>query len=148
MSTSKITRANGGEILQFGLTTIQIVEDGSGTDNRISAISSILPPHVHGPTPHIHLMHDESFYITNGVLRFTVGNDQWNAEAGDYVVIPPGASHEFENVSDQPVLFMTTFTPAFYINSFRELAKANAEGHWNKETEANVLMRYATVLCN
>ena len=120
MRTAQMILANTGEVLQFGPTTIQIMEDGATTDRRISAISSILPPHVHGPTPHIHLMHDEGFLVTSGVLRFTIGDDVWDARAGNYVVIPPGAPHGFKNASDEPVCFVTTFTPAFYIESFRE----------------------------
>lgn len=146
MLMTKIVSGQGGEVLQFGPTRIHILEDGSGTENRISAISSIMAPQTKGPPPHIHLMHDECFLVTDGSLRFIIGDEQRDAKAGDYVVVPVGAPHTFINAGDAPVSFFTTFTSAFYIESFRELAKLAAEGKWNKESEAAVLQKYATIL--
>ena len=146
MLAAKLIPCEGGEVLHFGPTTIHILEDGSGTENRISAISSTMAPQTKGPPPHIHLMHDECFLVTDGTLRFIIGDEQRDAKVGDYVVVPVGAPHTFVNASDHPVTFFTTFTSAFYIESFRELAKLAAEGTWNKQTEADVLHKYATVL--
>ena len=146
MLKTKIIPGDGGEMLQFGPTRIHILEDGSGTENRISAISSTMAPQTKGPSPHIHLMHDECFLVTDGTLRFILGDEQRDANAGDYVVVPVNAPHTFVNASDKPVTFFTTFTSAFYIGSFRELAKIVAEGKWDKQTEAEVLQKYATVL--
>lgn len=145
MSDVKVTAADTGELMQFGPTKIRVLEDGSSTENRISSITSTMAPHTEGPPPHIHLMHDEAFLVTSGVLRFMIGDVQRDAKAGDYVVVPVGAPHTFINASDEPVTFFTTFTPAFYINSFRELAQLNAEGRFSPKTLVEVLMRYATV---
>ncbi|WP_420608199.1 cupin domain-containing protein [Novosphingopyxis sp.] len=148
MSDVKVTIGDAGEVLQFGPTRVRILEDGSGTENRISAITSMMAPHTDGPPSHVHLMHDEAFLVTSGVLRFMMGDVQRDAKAGDYVVVPPGAPHTFVNASDEPVSFLTTFTPAFYISSFRELAQLNATGRLNAQTLAEVLTRYATVTCD
>ena len=137
-----------GETLHFGPTLIRILEDGSGTENRLSAIDSTMAAHTEGPPPHIHLMHDEAFLVTSGVLSFVIGGVQRDAKAGDYVVVPVGAPHTFVNTSDDTTTFFTTFTPAFYIASFRELAELNAIGQMNEKTLLEVLMRYATVACD
>ena len=147
MSKAKITRLNSSEVLHFGPTVIRMLEDGSSTDNRLSSISSMMPAHVDGPPAHVHLMHDEAFLITSGVLHFDIGDTHLDVAAGDYVVAPVGVPHAFNNTSDEPVCFFTTFTSAFYIESFRESAKLVADGLWNAQTEAEVLMRYATLLC-
>lgn len=128
MTDVKFTPGEAGEMLQFGPTRIWILEDGSGTENRSSAIASAMAPHTEGPKPHVHFMHDEAFLVTSGVLRFLLGDVQRDAKAGEYVVVPIGAPHTFVNASDEPVNFFTTFTPAFYVNSFRELAALNAAG--------------------
>ena len=49
MSEVKVVSGNPGEVLQFGPTTIQILEDGSTTDNRLGVVASMMPPHVEGP---------------------------------------------------------------------------------------------------
>lgn len=141
----KVIAGDAGELMQFGPTKIRVLEDGSGTENRISSIASTMAPHTEGPPPHTHLMHDEAFLVTSGALRFLIGDVQRDAKAGDYVVVPVGTPHTFVNASDEPVTFFTTFTPAFYINSFRELAQLNAEGRFNPKTLVEILMRYATV---
>ena len=145
MLDARMVPGDAGEALHFGPTTIRILEDGSGTENRISAIASTMAPHVSGPPPHIHLMHDEAFLVTSGVLRFVIGDIQRDAVAGDYVVVPVGASHTFNNVSDEPVSFFTTFTPGFYVDSFRELARLQSEGRFDVKAMADILMRYATI---
>lgn len=90
-------------------------------------------------------MHDETFLITSGTLRFILGETYKDANVGDYVVVPVGAPHTFANVSDAPVKFFSTFTPAYYVNYFREMAKLSAEGRLNPQEGLSVMLRYATV---
>lgn len=115
MSDPNLIFADSGELLEIGPTRIRVLEDGSRTDNRIGAIASILPSGISGPPQHRHLMHDETFLITRGILRFTLGDSHRDAKAGDYVVVPVGAPHTFDNASDSPAEFFSTFTPAYLL---------------------------------
>lgn len=73
------------------------------TDNRIGVAELTMPPRTPGPPPHWHEMHDETFYITKGSVRFHVpdaseeGKDKKiiDAKTGDYVVVPIRAPHTF-----------------------------------------------------
>ncbi len=112
MLDAKVIIAGLGDELNFGPIKIYILEDGSGTDNRIGAIVSTMALRTKGPRPHVHLMHDEAFLVTSGVLRFKMGHQHRDAGAGDYVVVPVGAPHTFVNASDEPVSFFKTFTSA------------------------------------
>ena len=48
------------------------------TDNRLGAVEVTIPPHTQGPQPHWHEMHDETFLITKGTVRFkNPGNDNY-----------------------------------------------------------------------
>jgi mannose-6-phosphate isomerase-like protein (cupin superfamily) len=147
MSDANLTTASAGELLKVGPTRIRVLEDGSRTDNRIGAIASLLPAGVSGPRQHRHLMHDETFLITSGILRFTLGDTHRDAKVGDDVVVPVGAPRTFANVSDEPVEFFSTFTPAYYVNYFRELAHLSAEGRSDPEEMLSLMLRYATVPC-
>jgi len=146
MSDVNLTAADGGEPLEIGPARIRVLEDGSRTDNRIGAVASMLPAGVSGPPQHRHLMHDETFLVTSGTLRFILGDTHRDAGVGDYVVVPVGAPHTFANVSDAPVEFLSTFTPAYYVNYFRELAQLSAQGKFSPEENLAVMLRYATVL--
>lgn len=67
------------------------------------------------------------------------------ATDGDYVVVPVGAPHTIGNVSDAPVEFFSTFTPAYYVNYFSEVAELSAKGQPSPEQILAVMLRYATV---
>jgi quercetin dioxygenase-like cupin family protein len=145
MSDVNVTAADAGELLQLGATRMHVLEDGSRTDHRIGATVSVLPPGVPGPPPHRHLMHDETFLITGGVVRFSMGDTHRDARVGDYVVVPIGAPHTFANLTDAPATVVTSFTPAFYVDYFRELAQLSAQGRLTPEETRAVMLRYATV---
>jgi quercetin dioxygenase-like cupin family protein len=62
-------------------------------------------------------MHDETFLVTKGTVRFTVPEAPGlegkiiDAKTGDYVVVPTRAPHTFSNETDEEARFVNTFTP-------------------------------------
>jgi len=61
-------------------------------------------------------MHDETFYVTKGTIRFhipeKIGMGAYlDAKAGDYVVVPTRAPHTFSNPFDEEGVFINTYTP-------------------------------------
>jgi len=61
--------------------------------------------------------------VIQGIIRFAVNEEGHDVKTGEYVVVPTGAAHTFSNPFDEPAAFVTTFTPAYYVNYFRELGK-------------------------
>lgn len=51
------------------------------------------------PPPHTHTREDETFYVLEGELLFTVGSDQIRATAGDFVFLPRNIRHQFKVLS-------------------------------------------------
>ncbi|KAI6249502.1 hypothetical protein HI914_02741 [Erysiphe necator] len=156
------------EIINVGPATIQILEDGSHTDNRFGAVSVTLAPNTPGPIPMWHRMNDTTFYITKGRLRFFISSSAPSSclntsciseskerpfrivKAGDYIVVPPCAIHNFDNPFDEEAAFLNTFTPAYYIDAIRLIAKktqkAVDEGRFplDPEEQLEVMRRWAT----
>ena len=147
MSTINITDADGGEILLIGPSQIRILEDGSRTDNRIGAVEVMVAARTPGPPQHRHQMHDETFLVTRGVVRFIVGDTIHDAHAHDYVVVPAGAWHTFTNASAETAVFFNSFTPAYYVHYFRELAAMDAGEGLTPDRVARLMARYATEQC-
>jgi mannose-6-phosphate isomerase-like protein (cupin superfamily) len=133
-----------GEIIRIGPIQVRVLEDGSRTDNRIGAAEITVPARTPGPPQHVHRVHDETFLITRGALRFIVGEAELDARAGDYVVVPVGAKHTFANPFDEPAVMFNSFTPAYYINYFREVARVVAAEGFSPEGILRVMARYAT----
>ena len=65
-----------------------------------------------GPEPHAHESEDDSFYMLDGELVFTVDGEEVTAGAGTFVLVPPGVEHTFANHSDEPARFVNVHAPA------------------------------------
>ncbi len=107
-----------------------------------------MPAHTAGPPAHWHEMHDETFLVTAGTVRFRAPDGRTvDARAGDYVVVPTRAPHTFENATDHDARFFNTFTPAYYIHYFKLLAAMLGEAAPRLEPTVLVeaMARYATL---
>ncbi|MFI0968189.1 cupin domain-containing protein [Streptomyces sp. NPDC021080] len=134
-----------GETIVLGTTHMRVLEDGSHTGHRLAITESVLAPHTQGPPQHRHTRHDEGFYILSGTIRFTAGDKDHDAGPGTLVIVPPGTPHTFANPTDQPAVMLSTFTPDLYIQYFRDLQEALADGRpLTPQTNIDTMSRYAT----
>ncbi|MFI9781797.1 cupin domain-containing protein [Streptomyces sp. NPDC051956] len=134
-----------GETIVLGTTRMRVLEDGSHTGHRLAIAESVLAPHTQGPPQHRHARHDEGFYILSGTVRFTVGDEDYDAASGTLVMVPPGTPHTFANLTDQPAVMLSTFTPDLYVQYFRELQEELAGGRpLTQQANIDAMSRYAT----
>ncbi|MFI0544321.1 cupin domain-containing protein [Streptomyces sp. WSLK1-3] len=134
-----------GEMIVLGTTRMRVLEDGSNTGHRLAIAESVLAPHTQGPPQHRHGLHDEGFYILSGTLRFTVRDEEYDATAGTLVMVPPGTPHTFANLTDQPAVMLSTFTPDLYLQYFRDLQEVLAGGRpLTPQVNIDAMSRYAT----
>jgi mannose-6-phosphate isomerase-like protein (cupin superfamily) len=145
MSEVSVTGPNGGDVVELGPARIRIMEDGGTTAHRLGIAEITLAPRSAGPPQHRHARHDEGFYVVSGTAQFTVGDTVHEAPAGTLVMVPPGAPHTFANPDDQPLVMVNTFTPDLYVQYFRDLRDAAADGRELTGTEISAVMnRYGT----
>ncbi|KAK3386845.1 RmlC-like cupin domain-containing protein [Podospora didyma] len=113
--------AKSGQVLKMGRIACRIIEDGSNTGNRVGSAEFTVPPGTSGPLAHFHEVHDETFFVTAGTIKFHGAKGKSVvASAGDYVVVPMRAPHAYENTStDTEAKFLVTVVPAAYINYYR-----------------------------
>ncbi len=60
--------------------------------------------------PHRHPF-EQLAYIVKGRMRFVVGDEVIDAEAGTVIRIPPNVEHYGEPIGDEPVLNLDVFSP-------------------------------------
>ncbi len=60
--------------------------------------------------PHSHPF-EQLAYIVSGHMKFTVGDDVFNAGPGSVIRIPPDVEHCGEPIGDEPVLNLDVFSP-------------------------------------
>ncbi|MFJ9560230.1 cupin domain-containing protein [Streptomyces fuscichromogenes] len=140
-----VVRPGDGEVLMLGTTRMRVLEDGRTTGHRLGFAESVLAPHTPGPPQHRHARHDEGFYVVSGSVRFTVGEEDHDATAGTLVMVPPGAPHTFANVTGEPAVMLSTFTPDLYVQYFRDLRDMFAAGTApTPQAHTEVMSRYGT----
>jgi mannose-6-phosphate isomerase-like protein (cupin superfamily) len=133
-----------GEVLHVGPISIRVLEDGSLTDNRLGAVEVSVPAYNAQTPLHVHRMHDETFLVLRGKLRFSTGEGHRDAGVGELMVVPVDAPHTFSNPFDEPAVFFNTFTPAYYVNYFRELSAMLGTGAVTPDKLLTMMARYAT----
>jgi quercetin dioxygenase-like cupin family protein len=74
-----------------------------------------------GPPLHIHHREEESFYLLEGTLEITLGENKINAATGDFVQIPRGTVHRFQNVGSTAARMLLFFSPAGMEKYFEEV---------------------------
>jgi mannose-6-phosphate isomerase-like protein (cupin superfamily) len=145
MTGVSIVGPQDGEIALSGPTQLRILEDGSATSHRLGIAEITIAPHTDGPPQHRHAQHDEGFYVLEGTVRFTVGDQSHDVPARTLVMVPPGAPHTFANPGDVPAVMLNTFTPDLYVQYFRDLRDLVASGQpMTPQAITGVMARYAT----
>lgn len=84
-----------------------------------------IPPGCGAP-PHHHAVDAESFYVLDGEIRFSDASGTRVARRGEFVFLPCGEVHAFENASDAPARALVVATPG--VESQRFFAEIDARG--------------------
>ena len=63
------------------------------------------------PPPHFHENEDEAFYILDGELRVTVGDETFHATPGTFIFLPRRTPHHWQVLGGRPARFLALFTP-------------------------------------
>lgn len=115
---SHVVTASGGEHFQLGDDAARLIVSASDSDNRYSLLEWIVAaggeftdddPRDYGP--HLHRGCEETFLVVEGSLEFLIGDQVVEMNAGDFVRVPPGVKHGYQNTSGSPVRMLVTFTP-------------------------------------
>jgi mannose-6-phosphate isomerase-like protein (cupin superfamily) len=61
---------------------------------------------------HVHAHEDDAFYIVEGEMTFTFGDETAAAPPGTFVLVPPGVSHGFRNDGATAVRMLNIHAPA------------------------------------
>ncbi len=97
--TAIVLAPGEGRAYPMGRISTVFKADSAETESRYSISEWWLEPNTQGPGAHAHL-EDDVFYVIEGTMSFLV-NDAWiDAARGSFVLVPGGATHDFENRSD------------------------------------------------
>ncbi|TFV63208.1 UNVERIFIED_ORG: cupin domain-containing protein [Bacillus sp. AZ43] len=98
-----------------------------------------------GPGPHFHRGITESFYVLSGTVRLYDGERWLDGAAGDFLHVPEGGVHGFQNESGEPASMLLLFTPgAPREEYFETIADAARRGAMSPEDWTEFFLRHDT----
>ena len=92
------------------LGNVEFLARTADTPRFTFAIIEIAPGRV--LEEHVHDGEDDAFYIVEGEMTFTLGDEEVAAPPGRFVLVPPDVSHGFRNDGDVPVRMLNIHAPA------------------------------------
>lgn len=75
-----------------------------------------------GPPPHYHTREEESFYILEGEITFTVDGKTVSGTSGTFVQVPRETPHAFKNLSASPARMLIHCAPSGFDEFMAEFA--------------------------
>ena len=106
-----IFRAAGdGRRYDMGPIRATFVADREDGVTAYSMSTWRLDPHTTGPGAHSH-PEDDVFLVTEGTMTFLLDGEWRDAPTGTFVLVPGGATHDFENRSDAPAACFNVSVP-------------------------------------
>jgi quercetin dioxygenase-like cupin family protein len=112
------------------------IATGASTEGDLGLFQWDMPPHAGGPSAHFHRRFSESFYILSGTVRLYDGTRWISATTGDFLHVPRGGVHAFQNESDAAASMLILFAPgAPRERYFIELAELAASGRTLSDEE-------------
>lgn len=76
-----------------------------------------------GPPPHLHRREDESFFVLEGEITFTVDGRKVVAAAGSFLQAPRNLPHAFKNAGSGPARMLFLAVPAGFEKFIAEFAQ-------------------------
>jgi mannose-6-phosphate isomerase-like protein (cupin superfamily) len=101
-----------------------------------------------GPPPHLHREHQEAFFVVEGTLTFTAGDETIEATAGSFLFVPPGVVHTFSNRSNAPARCVNAYVPGGIEGFFVEAGKMFAEGEPDPAEVERLSAKYDVVFAD
>ncbi len=86
----------GGRTYAMGAVRAVFKADGAESGGQYAISEWWLDPYTQGPGAHSH-PEDDTFYVVEGTMSFLVDGNWIDAPRGSFVLVPGGATHDFEN---------------------------------------------------
>jgi quercetin dioxygenase-like cupin family protein len=115
-------RAGEGHPIALPGWAMSLKVTAADTGGSLTLLEATMAPHHAGPLEHLHVAHDEAFFVLEGALRFRVGDGYRLAVPGELVFASRGLAHGFSNPSDHPARYLVALTPSGYEIYFERLA--------------------------
>jgi quercetin dioxygenase-like cupin family protein len=135
----------GGKVVLEGTVGVITKIPGTATNGVIAVVEHPVAARTLVP-PHVHQDHDEWSYILEGRIGARVGDDEFIAEPGSYILKPRQIPHTFWNPDDQPARILEIITPSGLEEMFASFGELGARGELTPQTMGETAARYGSTM--
>lgn len=134
-----------GEILWDGPIGTIVKVSASRTRQAISicempvAAGFMVPPHTHRDT-------DEWSYVLEGSIGARIGDDEFSAGVGAWILKPRGVMHTFWNAGPAPARIIELITPGRFEDFFRQMTDLATRDALTDEVMTELAEAYGTTV--
>jgi uncharacterized cupin superfamily protein len=116
-ATSVVLPHEGESLGLLGLTKVP----GATTDGAYAIVEHVVPPGIMLAVPHTHSREDEISFVIEGEIGGFVGDEEFRAPQGSYLLKPRGVPHAVWNSSSEVARVAEIISPAGFESFFAEL---------------------------
>lgn len=129
----------------LGKIEIRYLIDGSKT-GTMGVFELTVLPGANVPPPHSHSNNEEIVYVLEGQLRYSVGPQQRDLQAGQSMNTPKGVVHAFSNPFTEPARALIVLSPDIGAQYFLDVGEVMGKGGPpDKAALVAVMTRYGLV---
>lgn len=115
-----IVRAGEGSEVRWGPSgRIRFLGGADTTDGSFSVVETFEPPGSAAPL-HVHHAEAEAFFVLDGEIELTCGEQRLTASVGDFVYAPKDVPHMYAVVGDRPARVLLLFSRPGFESFFAE----------------------------
>jgi len=135
------------ETMRLGPLAVRFLITGENSNGSVAAFELVVPGAQRLVAPaHSHDRYEETIYVIDGVLTWTVDGKHIDVGPGQALCIPRGAIHRFDNNGSQDVKAFCVITPAVlgpqYFRESAEVLNAAAGGPPDRAKMAEIMRRH------
>ena len=137
--------AGSGEVLWDGPIGTTVRVSAEATAGLLSicempvAAGFMVPPHTHHDT-------DEWSYVLEGRIGARIGDEEFSAEPGSWILKPRGLMHTFWNAGPAPARIIELLTPGRFEQFFRTMTALASKGELTDEGMGELAEEYGTTV--
>lgn len=115
-----VVRAGQGQAVRWGPNgVVRLLAGAANTENCFSIVEVTEPPGSSAPL-HTHHGEAEAFYILEGKIELTCGDQHLTAREGDFIYTPKDVAHKYAVVGDRPTRVLLLFSRPGFEGFFME----------------------------
>ena len=115
-----------GRSVSLGALGVVYKIAGTDTGGSFSIVEHPMEPGTLGAPPHTHTNEDEYSFVLEGEVGVLIGEEEYRAMPGTYILKPRGVVHTFWNPGPRSARILEIISPAGFERYFEEMAEVTS----------------------